>query len=192
MPQLIRLSIKLDSRELNPFRSGAAQRAIFTALRKAGNTAIRRMRAVSKRKIREEKRIKAKYLSDKALPITLPRGAKGIESLVWRMDVSGASVPLGEYPVRQTRRGVSVRVNKNTGPKTILGAFIRLRKDGRTGVFKRPGNERYPMGHKLSSSVDQVFRDKGFIPDVQDQTLEVFQRDFERLVPLELDKTKGK
>lgn len=190
MAQLVRISMQLDTRALNPLRSGAVARAILIAMRKAGNTAIRKMRAVSKRRVRDEKRIKANYLADKALPIRTPRGARNIESLVWRMDVSGAPVPLGEYPARQNKKGVVVKVNRAGGPKTILGAFIQLRRDGRKGVFKRPDKDRYPMGHKLSTSVDQVFRDKGFIPGVQNETLDQFQRDFERLLPLEIGKAK--
>jgi Prophage minor tail protein Z (GPZ) len=160
----IAVKLEWDSRELKVWRNAKVDFALARALTRAGADAIRAMRAQSKRMVRERKRIKAKYLADKALPLTFPRG-KAISDLAWRMDVSGRPVPLGEYPSRQTKKGVSVEVTKGRR-KLLESAFIRPKKGGGKGVFKRPGKERYPMGHRLGSRVSDVFGDNDFKPQV--------------------------
>lgn len=52
-----------------------------------------------------------------------------------RLVASGKPVPLMQYGARQTRKGVSVNVQK--GRKLIPGAFIARMRNGRVGVFVR-------------------------------------------------------
>src|SRR6185503_6170312 len=121
--------------------------ATIAALRKAGGDALRALRAATKRSIRERTRIRAGYLANRSLPLTFAKGSK-LQHFVWTMDVSGAPVPLGEYPRRQTRKGVSLEIVRGSR-KLLKHAFLAVGRSGRVGVFLRPGKQRYPMGHRL-------------------------------------------
>lgn len=175
-----------DSRELSAF--GGVERAVFNALKKAGGDAIRAVRAESKRQTRERVRIRAGYLADKSLPLAFPTGRK-LEDLVWVMRVSGQEVPLGEYPHRKTRRGVSVEIQR--GKRTVItSAFLAKGRSGRESVFLRPTKQRYPMGHKLGMSVADSMSD-GRIPSAALlRATSVMSSAFVRLLPLELEKIK--
>lgn len=164
---------------------GYPQRAVARAAKKAGRDALRALRAEAKRALRERTRIRAGYLAASALPLRYAK-ARTIEGMSWVMDVSGREVPLGEYPRRQTRKGVSVEIRK--GSRVLLeSAFLARRKAGRQGVFLRPGRERYPMGHRLGMNVVDAMSD-GVVPE---RALErgrlVFESAFGRLLKMELD-----
>lgn len=163
------------------------QRALMAALKKAGGDGIRAARAEAKRRTRERVRIRAGYLADKALPLTFPRGATTVEGLEWVMRVSGRPVPLGEYPRRQTRKGVSVEVVKGRR-MLIQHAFLATAKTGRKAVFLRPSSARYPMGHRLGLGVADSMKD-GLTPTAALQLgLARMNSAFARLFPIELGK----
>lgn len=168
----------------------AFQAAVVRALKKAGSDALRLMRAESKRQIRKTRAIKAGFLTD-AFPLTYSKG-NSISDLGWRMDVSGKAVPLGQYPVRQTKKGVSVEVVRGVR-KLIRGAFLATAtksEDGRAGVFLRPGKARYPMGHRLGPTVSDNMRQRGLITAVYVAVQNRFAATFNRVLPGELAKSK--
>lgn len=183
------IQFKWDRDELAPFLDGKVEQAVVRALSKAGGDAIRAVRAEGKRRVRAKKRIKAEYLADRAMPLTYPR-AKSINAMVWTMRVSGREVPLGKYPSRQTKRGVSVMVNKGQR-RVIKGAFIAKMKSGHVGVFMREGRSSLPIKHALSSRASDVFRDKGTSHTVLLRGHTAFGRTFRRVLPLELAKAQG-
>jgi hypothetical protein len=159
--------------DIRPWLRAHPEKAVLKAARQAGGDAQRAMRAEAKRQVRARKRIAAKYLANKSLPLDRPA------PLTWRMRVSGAPVPLGEYPRRQTARGVSVEINR--GKRVLIkSAFLARMRTGRLGVFLRPTDARYPMGHRLGSSVSDAMQ------DAAEPTLEraraVFTSAFERLL----------
>jgi hypothetical protein len=165
------------------------QKAVFKAAKKAGRDALRALRAEAKRLTRARVRIRAGYLANKALPLTTVKATK-MEDLEWRMDVSGAAVPLGEYPARRTKRGVSVEVER--GRRAIIkGAFLaKTQRTKRKGVFKRPTAARYPMGHRLGLRVSDSMRD-GRIPNAAlKYSARVFTRAVNRLMDLELERRR--
>lgn len=165
---------------------GYPQRVVAKVAKMAGRDALRALRAEAKRATRERVRIRAGYLANSALSLRYAK-ARMIDRMSWRMDVSGAPVPLGEYPRRQTRKGVSVEIRKGSRV-LLLSAFLAARKAGRQGVFLRPGKERYPMGHRLGMNVADSMRD-GVVPE---RALErgrlVFESAFTRLLKVELDR----
>jgi hypothetical protein len=181
------IELKWESRDLKVWRSKSVEKAITRALSKAGGDAIRALRAESKRQVRNSKRIRAGYLANKSLPLSFPKGVKEIGNLVWTMRVSGKPVPLGEFPRRQTRKGVTVEVNKGQR-KLIAGAFLATNKSGRKGVFLRPTEARYPMGHRLGPNVAQTMDDKVMIHYIQLVAERRFKSSFDRLLSLELAK----
>lgn len=182
------VTLEWDSRSLAPFQNarGGMQRALVSALRKAGGDALRAMRAESKRQVRDRVRIRAGFLANKALPLDFPR-ASTIDGLVWVLRVSGAAVPLGEYPRRQTRKGVSVEVVKGQR-RFITGAFLARTKSGRKGVFLRPTGARYPMGHRLGLRVSDSMADGRIPTAVLARAQSVFATAAARLIPLEMSK----
>ena len=187
MPEII---FEWDSKELDALSGGKLGAAVFRALRKAGGDAIRAARAEAKRGTRAKVRIRAGYLADRALPLRYPF-SRDISGLVWRVDVSGREVPLGEYPSRQTKRGVSLEVQR--GKRVVLkSAFLSRAKSnaGRKSVFLRPTKARYPMGHRLGMSVADSMAD-GKVPNVAlTRATSVMASAFDRLLQMELGKLK--
>lgn len=155
------LSITVSNEEFAAVREFFSEKTIVRAAKRAGKEALKAMRAKAKQRIRERVAIRAGYLADKSFPLQQARGVI-LEDLEWTMLVSGDPVPLGEYPSRQTKKGVSVEVRK--GHRSLIpSAFKAMRTKGqkstREGVFRRPGKERYPMGHRLGLRVSDTFAD---------------------------------
>ena len=163
------------------------QRALFRAAKKAGRDALKALRAEAKRQTRARVRIRAGYLANRALPLTNAKG-KTLEDLVWRMDVSGAAVPLGEYPARRTKKGVSVEIER--GKRSIIkGAFLaKTARSTRKGVFRRPKRERYPMGHRLGLRVSDAMSDGRIPAAALKRSADVFGRALGRLMAMELER----
>lgn len=176
-----------DSRDLAVWRGGRVEKALETAMKRAGNEALRAMKAASTRSVRQRKRVRVARVN-KGLPLTYPK-TSALASLAWRMDVSGAAVPLADYPSRQTRKGVSVAVN-NGKRKVVKSAFLATMTSGHQGVFVRTGKSRLPIKELFSTTIADVFGDDGMIPAVQNRAQSVFASAFERLFALELAKVK--
>lgn len=188
-------TLKWDAKGIAAWRDERVAKALARALKKSGNRAIRALRAEAKRQVRQRSPIKAKYLADTALPLTMPSGS-AIPDLVWTMRVSGAAVPLGQFPKRQTKKGVVVTVSRG---KSVLipHAFLALAKrsmkgdSNPIGVFLRPGKARYPMGHRVGPRVSDLMNSKEIILAIQKRTQEVFSKEFKRIWPLERDGALG-
>lgn len=173
------------SEGIENFNERRVMQAVVRAMRKAGGDAIRAVRAQAKRTTRERMRLRASYLADKALPLSFPTGRR-LEDLAWRMSVSGKEVPLGEYPARQTRKGVSVEVQR--GRRAVIdSAFLAKGRAKRPGVFLRPTEKRYPMGHRLGPSVADSMADGRIPRGALDRGAQVMESAFYRLLKLELD-----
>lgn len=173
------------SEGIERFNERRVMQAVVRAMRKAGGDAIRSVRASSKRGVRERVRLRASYLADRAMPLAFPVG-RSLDDLAWRMDVSGREVPLGEYPARQTRKGVSVEVQR--GRRAVIdSAFLAKGRARRPGVFLRPTEKRYPMGHRLGPSVADSMADGRVPRGALDRGAEVMESAFYRLLKLELD-----
>lgn len=185
MPEI---TFQWDKSAVGAWKGRKMEKAVVRALKKAGSDAIRATRAESKRGVRTRTRIRAGYLADRALPLQYARGDR-LEGLVWAVHVSGQSVPLGEYPRRQTKRGVSVEVQR--GRRALIeSAFLARSRTGRLGVFLRPTTARYPMGHRLGLSVADSMAD-GRVPDMAlRRGVAVLGSAFARLLPLELEKLR--
>lgn len=177
-----------DSRDLDVWRENRIEYALGRALSRSGGDAARAMKTVAGRKVRERKAMKLNRVN-RALPLTFPT-SKEISRLAWRMDVSGALVPVAAFPHRQTHAGVSVQINKGSR-SLIRSAFTARLKSGHLGVFLRKGKARLPIKEAFTTRVSDVFNDQGFIPAVQTRTHAVFSSAFYRLLKLELDKAKG-
>lgn len=183
MPELI---VTWDPKTLASLKAKTVDRAVFQALKKAGGDALRALRAEAKRRMRERIRIRAGYLANAAFPLRFARG-RTVAELAWTMKVSGRAVPLGEYPRRATKKGVSVEVQR--GKRALIrGAFLARARTGRQSVFLRPSRLRYPMGHRLGLSVADAMADGQIPAAALERAGSVFSSAFHRLLPLELGK----
>lgn len=180
------LTLDWNPRDLERFSGRAAARAVARAVKRSGNESLRAMRAEAKRAIRNRTRIRAGFLADKALPLTFPKGSN-LDDLVWTMRVSGTPVPLGEYPRRQTKKGVVVEVIRSQS-KLLQSAFLAMSKSGRKGVFLLPTEKRYPMGHRLGLSAADSFKDGKAAEAAFTRARDVFTRRFDYFWGLELSK----
>jgi hypothetical protein len=168
--------------EIGPFKA-----AVKRALRKAGATALRDMRAEASKRIRQRKRIKGRYIQ-RALTMRRPKGGD-IAGMEWAIDVSGEPVPLVAYPHRQTKKGVSAEVNR--GKRTLLkGAFVATMRSGHKGVFRREGKARLPIEELRGSRPVDALLHEGESEAVAARGGKSFAETLERLLPIEIEKGK--
>lgn len=181
----VSINVKWDRSAMKALETGPLTGALKRALRKAGSTALRDMRSEASKRIRARKRIKSSYIS-RALSLSRPSGGD-INSMKWAVLVSGEPVPLIAYPVRQTKKGVSVEVNR--GKRTLLkGAFIATMKNGHKGVFRRLGKTRLPIRELLGSRPVDALLHEGEAQGVADRGGVSFAATFARVLPLEIGK----
>lgn len=181
----VSISVAWDKSDIAALENGPLKGALKRALRKAGATALRDMRSEASKRIRARKRIKASYIA-RALTLRRPKGGD-IASMEWAVDVSGEAVPLVAYPHRQTKRGVSVEVNR--GKRTLLkGAFVATMRSGHEGVFRRKGKARLPIQELRGSRPVDALMHEGEAQGVADRGGQSFAATFVRVLPLEVGK----
>ena len=179
------ISVKWDRSGIAALANGPMKGALKRALRKAGATALRDMRAEASKRIRQRKRIKGKYIS-RAITMRRPKGGD-IASMTWALDVSGEPVPLVAYPHRQTKKGVSVEVNR--GKRTLLkGAFIATMRSGHVGVYRRRGQARLPIDELRGSRPLDALLHKGEADGIAARGGASFEATFMRVLPMEIGK----
>lgn len=179
------VSVQWDRSQIAALETGPLKSALKRALRKAGATALRDMRAEANKRIRARKRIKISYIS-RALSLGKPSGSD-ISSFAWSLNVSGEPVPLTAYPFRQTKKGVSVEVNR--GKRTLVkGSFVATMASGHKGVFQRKGKARLPIRELMGSRPVDALLHKGEADGVADRGGKSFEATFLRVLPLEIGK----
>lgn len=184
----VAVTAQWDQRQLSVLRDRGLERALTKAISWAGRDAIRAVRSAGSKGVRARKRMKAGRVNA-SLVLTFPRGAKHIDDMAWRMDVSGKPIPLVDFPNRQTKKGVSVAVNRGRRV-LVLSAFRATMKSGHVGIFKRRDKKRLPIDELFSTRVSDVFLDGGFVPSLVERGQLVFGKTFDRVLPLELEKLK--
>jgi hypothetical protein len=181
----IGVTVKWDRSGMAALETGPLKGALKRALRKAGATALRDMRSEASKRIRARKRIKPRYIK-RALTLRRPKGGD-ISSMAWALDVSGEPVPLVAYPHRQTKKGVSVEVNR--GKRTLVkGSFVATMKSGHKGVFRRRGAPRLPIQELRGSRPVDALLHKGEADAVAARGGASFEATFARVLPLEVSK----
>jgi hypothetical protein len=181
----VSVEVKWDRRGIAALEAGPLKAALKRALRKAGATALRDMRSEASKRIRARKRIRSKYIT-RALTLARPKGGD-IATMEWAVKASGDPVPLIAYPARQTRKGVSVEVNR--GKRTLIkGAFIATMKNGHRGVFQRKGKARLPIRELLGSRPVDALLHAGEADAVAARGGESFGATFTRVLPMEIGK----
>ncbi len=179
------ITIKWETAGIKALRP--LDKSIARALSKAGSTALRDMRSEASKRIRQRKRLQAGVIS-KAFHLRRPK-ATSIDGMLWALDVSGKPVRLIDYPHRQTRKGVSVEVNR--GKRTlVVHAFIARMTSGHEGIFRRVGRARLPIHELLGSRPVDALLHEGEVESVAARGEASFVATFERVLPLEMAKEK--
>lgn len=183
------VEFEFNSVELRALHPGRLDPAIAKAMRKAGSTATRDMRSEASKRVRRRKRIKAKAVRQ-ALVVRKAKGRR-LEGQEWAIDVRGDTVRLADYPARQTKRGVSVEVNR--GKRTLLrSAFMATMRSGHRGVFIRRGPRRLPIRELVASRPVDALLHAGEAEGVASRGRDSFARTLDRVLPLELEKVRGR
>lgn len=174
-----------NRRNAEALRSAPLKAALKRALRKAGSTALRDMRSEASKRIRARKRIPISYIH-KAL--TMRKEDRGeVAGMKWKLQIAGDAVPLSAYPHRQTKKGVSVEVNR--GKRTVVKrSFLATMRSGHEGVFQRLGSARLPIRELLGSRPLDALSHDGETEAVAARGAKSFVATFDRLLPLEIDK----
>jgi hypothetical protein len=181
----VSINVTWNKRGILALKPGPLKRAMVRALRKAGATALRDMRSAASKRIRARKRIKARYIG-RALSLRRAKGTD-IDKMSWSVEVSGEPVPLVAYPHRQTKKGMSVEVNR--GKRTLLkSAFVTTMRSGHKGVFRRRAEARLPIDELRGSRPVDALLHKGEAQAVADRGRTSFAATFKRLLPIEVSK----
>lgn len=127
------------------------------------NATAKKVRSEVNKGIREELAVKKKDI-DKTLQITLKatRHTHGAEVTL----AKSRRIPLRDFGARQTRAGVSAKISKTRGRKTILGAFQGpkpglVKASWRGHVFSRLGPGRLPIVKLFGPSPWGVYIKRG-------------------------------
>lgn len=196
----LRVEVKWDKSQIAALETGKLKGALRRALSKAGRDALRAMKTDATRRIRARKRIKPRYIRD-ALTLSRPKGGD-IAGMQWALNVSGKPVPLIAYPHKVVRgragkRGMGPRsqgglaVEVNVGKTTLIrGAFVATMRSGHQGIFKRRGLARLPIHELLGSRPVDALLHQGEADGVAARGGQSFAATFERVLPLEIGKSK--
>lgn len=184
MPVEFHIAVESKGADVTP---KAWKKASTRAMRKAGISGQRAMRAEAIRRVRALKNLRARSVRKSMSTHRSRTGA--VEGMAWTLAIDGKPVPLIDYKARQVRRGVTVAVNK--GKRTLVkGAFIQVMKSGHKGVFVRRGRGRLPIDERLGSRPVDALRKSGESEAVGERGAKVARRDFARVLPMELAKLK--
>lgn len=153
--------------------------ALVQAMRRAGATALRDMRSEARKRIRDRKRIRASRIA-RVLRLQRPgRIVPGVTS-EWRLNVLGGTTRVSDYPYRQTRRGVTVAINKSKR-SLLRSAFVATMATGHRGVFVRTGTARLPIREPLASRPVDALLHPGEAQGVAERGARAFLATFGRL-----------
>ena len=183
------IDIFFDPRPLEAFRVNGNERTILAATTRAasksGGDAIRKVRIESSRIIREKKRIKVKIVN-RGLPTARYGSVRSLASLKWVMKVSGAPIPLAAYPARQTKKGLSVEINR--GKRVLIKSAFLATMGSAKAAFMRKGKARLPVRKLLTTRLSDAFADADVEPRITTFARNTFEASYMRLLPMELAK----
>lgn len=128
-------------------------------IRIAVNSTAKKSKSIISKQIRKELATSAKAVNK---TITISKKAEFLDLSATVEVKKTKRIPLREFGARQKKKGVSYRVSKTKGRKTILGAFQgpkpgMIKASWRGRVFKRVGKARLPIVQLYGPSSWGVF-----------------------------------
>lgn len=156
-------------RQLQTLRQEVSTKATASAL----NKTVALAKTAMSREIRAEFVLPASKVNQ-ALRINRARATGGLVQLQASLESPakrGRSLNLANFAARQTRKGVSFKIRRDGGRKTIPGSF--LINNGRT-VMIRTGKDRLPIKALQTIDVAQMFNTRRINSKVVGTILERF------------------
>lgn len=166
------------------------RRAMRATMKKAGRDAARDMRSASVKQVRARKRLKAAAVR-KATRVQRKTSGSNTASWAWGVEFDDTRIPASAYPHRQTKRGVTLSINRGR-PTRVKSAFIARMASGHRGVYKRRDKARLPIDEQFGSRPIDAIRHAGEIDQVQARGLQSFDATFARVLPLEIGKQRAR
>lgn len=181
---MTQLAITFDKAQLA--RADAMLRGVPGAIRRAQYQAVKRtvtgLRAAIVKAVAEDLAIKRQFIYEKGnyrRPVTdrmfhttgdSAGGQVSIQSVPDQGGISDSKgakygrIPLSRFSPTQRKPGVSYRIGRQGGRKTVAGTFLATMRSGHTLVGRRVGKARYPIAELFGPSVFHVARNR---PEVQ-------------------------
>ncbi len=122
--------------------------SIFKAQKRTTTEIGRKFRTKVVKNIRNTYNIKAKDLK-KSMRTKIERKS---DAFIWSLNVKSRLLSLTYFGARQTKKGVSVLIKKNSGRKILTKTFIAKEQ-----VFQRETKKRLPIAAKKTLSIPQMF-----------------------------------
>lgn len=133
----IKYTLTWNAEQIAKLSGPAINKALTRAVRNAGDQAGRQSATAVVKLIRSKKRLKAGQVR-KGVRLKRPGRTAAIEAMAWSVFISRDPIPLSRYPHRQSKHGVSVRVNRSGQAQKIPSAFVqKVGKGGHVGIFLR-------------------------------------------------------
>lgn len=181
-----------------------SRKSLQRAAARSLNRTATSVRAEATQRVRQEISLKSGDVKD-TMTIRKATASMSLSKMVALLDIKIRAIPLFKFgaapkkvktPAGQ-RVGVTVKVKKQR--KLVPGAFIATLKSGKQGVFWRGSKTayrkdagRFPIHHRLSTSVADVFKGQGFIKDLQAYARETFRKNFSSELKYESQKQRKK
>lgn len=128
------IDIKLDQRKYRRIQSllKSVPRDLPKILSRALNRTIKPAKTEVSKGLRKEINIKAAEVK-KGTKVNKASTARLITSII----LSHKKIPIVKFGAKQTKKGVTFKVYKKKGRKTMEGAFLATMSSGHKGVFRR-------------------------------------------------------
>jgi len=176
------LSIHIDDKQMRRFvrqMPKAGKRSVARSL----NKAITMTRTQAARKVSAKRNIlvgraKKDMRIQKASPARPVAAIHASGHPIRVIEVKGAK--------RQTKRGVTAKIEAKTKPHLFKGAFIATMASGHTGVFVRKGKERLGIVEKTLPSVSSTMVQDQIEKRLRTFAIPVYEKELIRLLNLEM------
>ena len=153
---------------------GGVYRAIYSALRRAGNTAKTRAGQYAA----EEYTInKSDFMKNVRQKIHISKDTGGLVSM--SISYAGNVLPLLAFKTRYSRSGRLQTQVKREGIASVLDRAFAAKVYGPIGVFERLGKERIPLEQKFGPSTAHMMQNSVVIAKMDSTIMETFDRRME-------------
>jgi hypothetical protein len=186
----------MSKRELAKLTTSLSEKSLASAVKRAGISAARKMRTEAARKVREHKALPLSYVLKKVVLKSQAGGSMG--TMGWMITVNGSPIPISEFKMRQTKKGVKFKANRS-GWSMFDGAFVATVGKGHRGAFTRANkgtsarkkyrgkdgkwnNSQLPIKQLYTSGLGASFKDAQSRNDVYQAGDEVFTKTFVRII----------
>ncbi len=142
-------------------------------------------RTEQSKEIRKIYNITAKRLNEELEKVSGPNRAtvSNPRAIIRAKKLTKRNPGLQHYSAKQIKKGVSYRIRKDQGRRTMSHAFKATMSRGGVGVFIRKGKSRLPIIRRVGPSVVQMMERVGIAPikrSVNNNFARLFRHEYER------------